>query len=160
MDELNETNYRDYDLDWFAKINGKYIHVATAGGEVPTAIQGRFKQYSEVLQVVAEIPQRFTPNIDGRKILRHLNLREGENPQGYEAYVAVFKGMAMKGFYSFDKQNITDPDDNHYILVAEPDEGPQERLLFKKLDGLIPPEIEKDVNFEQPVDLVELFNKP
>ena len=138
MDKLTKDNYRDYDLDWFFKVGDKYIHVASAGGEVPEAIKGRFAQFHEILQAISEIPSEFSPIIDEPKLLEHLHLREGENPEGYEAFVLFFKGMAMKGFYSFDKQHITDQEDNHYILVAEPGLNSKTHPVFSDLDGLIP----------------------
>ena len=158
MEELTIDNYRDYDLDWFFKVGDKYVHAASAGGELPEAVVLRLGQYSEIINKVSSLPVEYNPRIDQRKILAHLGLREGENQEGYNAFVLMFRGMAMKGFYSFDKLKITDPEDNHYTLVAEPERSSKCSLDFPALDELIPCIIGQDLNFNEPVDLVAFVN--
>ena len=158
MDIISEENYRDYDLDWFFKIGDGYFHAASAGGELPEAIIRHFEKYSEIMQVVSRIPSEYEPIIDNQKILEHLQLGDGENQEGYDAFVLMFKGMAMKGFYSFDKQRITDPDDNNYILVAEPDLRLKTKPEFFELDGLIPCFQANELDLSEPIDLFTLVS--
>ena len=109
-----ESEVHTRDIDWFCAINGIYVHIASAGGRIPNLINDR-----RVLRTIQREVETLEDINTGEEI--HINAdaldRIGVNR---EDYLPSFLRMAKKGFYSFDRTNIYDPEDNLYHLVAWP----------------------------------------
>lgn len=109
------------DIDWFCVINGFYVHVASAGGALPEAINDREKL--RTLQHNVFIAPDIFADEDIEVNTHFLNTRFGNNlaPQEQiDNYLLSFKAMARKGFISFDRTNILDSRDNKYHVVCKP----------------------------------------
>lgn len=143
------------DIDWFFSINDVYIHVASAGGIIPEQINDKEKLRS-IQRKVFNLPYIFNKE---EIIFNEIFLNSRFGNQIYEQqrtyYLRSFTDMAMKGFISMDRTNLSDLDDNRYHIVCmpkrfEPIEGLQE--IFK---------IEhKEQTFYEPtsnINLLELF---
>ena len=106
------------DIDWFCNINGILIHVASAGGAIPKSIYNR-----DILQRLQEnvfqAPMLFSKeeiNINRNYLFEQLNLDD----VAFDNYVSSFVDMSRKGFVSFDRTFINDPEDNRYHIVCMP----------------------------------------
>lgn len=106
------------DIDWFAKVDDIYIHVASAGGLIPDAVNDSYFNRKTLKYVLA------SPNINEEVEVNnnHINevLQSQEILQNHcctkETYTHSFNMMARKGFYSFDRFKNT----NKYVLVSSP----------------------------------------
>lgn len=102
------------DIDWFCAINGIYVHVASAGGDIPNFINDRrvLRPSQRAAEALEDINTDEEVHIN-ETFLRGMNV-------DLEHYLPSFVYMAKKGFYSFDRTNIDNPNDGHYHLVAWP----------------------------------------
>lgn len=143
------------DIDWFFSINDVYIHVASAGGIIPEQINNK-KKLRNIQRKVFNLPYIFNKEeiIFNETFLRSRFSNITDESQRSN-YIRSFVNMAMKGFVSMDRTNLTDLDDNRYHIVCipkqlEPIKGLQE--IFK---------IEhKEQMFYEPtsnINLLELF---
>ncbi len=91
-----------------------------------------------------------------------IQLLDGDNNEiGMSIYLTTFKAMASKGFYSFDRKNLQNPESNEYVLVANPAiENEQCRNEYQKridlLKDIIPhvDELPNDCNV---INLIDHF---
>lgn len=133
-----------HDIDWYACVNHRWIYASSMGGLLPNKINN--DTYLPLLQAICyNLPDLVdedkisvnTDLIDRRyeraiKVYREyyiqndvlLNrfLEEFTLDAFSRAYTAEFISMARKGFISCIRENIDDPLDNNYIIVAEPSE--------------------------------------
>lgn len=102
------------DIDWFCAINGVYVHVASAGGDIPNFINdfGVLRPGQRAAEALEDINTDDEVHIN-EAFLRGMNVN-------LEHYLPSFIRMAKKGFYSFDRTNVDNPEDDHYHLVAWP----------------------------------------
>lgn len=147
--------YANSDVDWFCRINGINVHVASMGRQLPEGIP---ESLPRLYEQVSEIEMAEWHGTDGvwynEELLRTwLGMEE---PQRMARYLYTFVVMARKGFYSFAPitPDVTDGD---YYLMAKP-RNYEDRVL----EGIVEREIEY-LNFEDldsftPVDLVRLLN--
>jgi len=115
---------RTRDVDWALDIGGRYIHVASAGGDLPTIVEDR------LFDIWRELKDAPIVCLERDVILNEQYLKEkfanvaDEGPIAgalrEEWYVHSFKAMAMRGFYSFDRDIRSPFDDSVYHLVAKP----------------------------------------
>lgn len=127
------------DIDWFCKINNKFIHVASAGGLLPSSINDRI--INEKLQIlVSELPDIYT-NDQLSYNEEFLNKRFNNNTEAIEDYVRTFKEMAKKGFYSYDRTNFSEKFEDSYHLVVYPKQS-------------------KDLNNEELIETIPSFDIP
>ena len=128
MMKLSKAYINSHDIDWFAFYEGKYIHVASAGGLLPQIVNDRTK-LRFLQKYVKELPlgnHEIVKNI--KQVISGHNLSEEQ----LDDYFESFENMAKKGFYSYDKVDINDTEDNKYILVAYP----KEPINIKKIEDL------------------------
>ena len=119
------------DIDWFAIINGKYIHVASAGGHLPKQINNR-KKLRDEQAAVHKLPFIYERD---EIIVNEELLRKEKHIEDMEAYLESFVCMATKGFISFDRTNIVDHTDSMYHIVCYPQDM-KTRVLHIGLDLL------------------------
>lgn len=119
----------NHDIDWFFIINGVYVHAATAGGRLPDQIND--DERLRVLQYqVEQMPDIYTDDEIEYNDVAINNVVGINGVKGRQQYIESFTAMARKGFASFDRTNILNPDDNQYHLVCKP------RNMGKKPQGL------------------------
>lgn len=115
----------NHDIDWFCRVNGFYIHVASAGGWIPWHINDD-EYLRNVQHRVAMMPDVFKDEdiVYNEQAIRSVLGQDVELGKNYEKarrqYIVSFTAMARKGFVSIDKTNILDPDDNRYHVVCYP----------------------------------------
>lgn len=88
--------------------------VASAGGNIPNFINN----YSVLRPSQRAAEALVDINTDDEIHINEAFLR-GMNVN-LEHYLPSFVRMAKKGFYSFDRTNVDNPEDDHYHLVAWP----------------------------------------
>ena len=110
--------YANSDVDWFCRINGINIHVASMGRQLPEGVE---ETLPKLYEQVSEIKMAEWRDGEGvwynEKLLRTwLGMEE---PQRMARYLYTFVVMARKGFYSFAPitPDVTDGD---YYLMAKP----------------------------------------
>ena len=147
--------YANSDVDWFCRINGVNVHVASMGRQLPEGIP---ESLPRLYEQVSEIEMAEWHGTDGvwynEELLRTwLGMEE---PQRMARYLYTFVVMARKGFYSFAPitPDVTDGD---YYLMAKP-----RNYEDRAFEGIVEREIEY-LNFEDldsftPGGLVRLLN--
>lgn len=161
MNEYSDSYIRTRDIDWFGVVNGHYIHVASCGGSLPAELNDR--EYLRELQFEVAMLDEFR-NEDGSAIAvshndQYLQQRFStyENSgEAKELYKKSFDSFARKGFWSFDKENINNPEDSHYRLISWPNGNVHPQLN-------VPLRFNKEtntINFDNPetIERVELLN--
>ena len=126
--KLSKVYINSHDIDWFAFYENKYIHVASAGGYLPEVVNNR-ENLRFIQDYVKKLPleeHEIIKNI--KEVVSILKIPEEQ----LEVYFESFENMAKKGFYSYDKVDINDIEDNKYILVAYP----KEPINIKKVEHL------------------------
>lgn len=98
-----ESEIHTRDIDWFCAINGIYVHVASAGGNIPNFINN----YSVLRPSQRAAEALVDINTDDEIHINEAFLR-GMNVN-LEHYLPSFVRMAKKGFYSFDRTNVDNP---------------------------------------------------
>lgn len=141
---MNEIEILNRDLDLFCLINNKPVHIATAGGIIPKSLESgiifnctrKMKEcdivwpnydvgLNPVLRLILNYDQQ-TENI--YLVLNTIypdsfeNLTNEELYRKYiqDIYGHSFINMACKGFWSYDKTNLAEPEDDVFHLVASP----------------------------------------
>lgn len=149
---------RTRDIDWALEVAGKYIHVASAGGDLPMIVE------EHLFEIWGEIKKADIVCEENDVVLNEKYLNEkypkmtDEGPVAgnmrMEWYVHTFKAMAMRGFYSFDRDISTPVDDSKYRLVAKPGK------LFKEMPKLELPKVnlEKTPEDLDGMDIVKVIN--
>ena len=115
---------RSRDIDWAVKIGNNYIHVASAGGDLPKIVDDR------LLEIWRELKETRYFDVSGEVVVneeyimeKFSNMRgisDDEARLSIEWYLCSFVEMARRGFYSFDRDVRTSFDDSKYRLVASP----------------------------------------
>lgn len=83
-------NYQQlHDIDWFFQSGGKYYHVASNGGEVPSFVER--KNNMELQNIIEKIDALIPEN--------EITVIEHEDGINYESFIRY----ARKGFISIDK---------------------------------------------------------
>lgn len=114
----SEAYIQSKDIDWFCFINGIPVHVASAGGMLPKAINDREKLRGIQHQVHA-LPNIFSDEeiIVNQQLLQQ---RFSDNEEARRNYLRSFLAMARKGFVSMDRTVVEDITNNHYHVVCMP----------------------------------------
>ena len=139
-----ESEWSTRDIDWFVKIGNIYIHGASNGGVLPSMItKGQNRQ---IQQAVAKMDYLYADSendifvnsdyvnqrLKGQKRLLET---DGDIFSPYNAYIASFKDMARKGFYSYDREIAPTLEEDtqrqfqlRYVLIACPRQFRANRL--------------------------------
>ena len=135
MAEHSPDWYANSDVDWFCRINGINVHVASMGRQLPEGIP---ESLPRLYEQVSEIEMAKWHGTDGvwynEELLRTwLGMEE---PQRMARYLYTFVVMARKGFYSFAPitPDVTDGD---YYLMAKP-----RNYEDRAFEGIVEREIE------------------
>ena len=135
---------RTRDVDWAVKIGGHYIHVCSAGGDLPDIVEDNlFEIWNELKETrVLFSPEQIVVNDEylNRRFPAQDDNSNAEIRFQREWYIHSFRAMAMRGFYSFDR-DITSPiEDSKYYLVAYPRiPGTRQNLTFPEINQEIEP---------------------
>ena len=114
-----ESYLSSHDIDWFCAVNDFYIHVASAGGDIPSQIND-VESLKEAQFQVALLPDIYTDEEIEYNEAAIKNVLGPDGLKGREAYIESFTAMSRKGFISYDKTNVGDPTDNRYHRVCKP----------------------------------------
>ena len=120
--QYSDSYQYSHDIDWFIRINHRFVHVASAGGKLPIMINDRDKLRITQSQVF-DLPFLFPTEeiIINTVYLNQLLFVNVEPNQGIlETYLSSFINFARKGFISMDRTNINDPLDPLYHVVCSP----------------------------------------
>lgn len=133
-----------HDIDWYACVNHKWIYASSMGGLLPNKINN--DTFLPLLQTISyNLPDlveedKIIVNNDlivrryerAVRVYREYYIQNDDLLNRFlenftldsfgRAYTAEFISMARKGFISYIRENIDDPLDNNYIIVAEPSE--------------------------------------
>lgn len=146
------------DIDWFVfDSNNVYIHAASAGSVLPELIRVNNEQNEQNFLLVSSLEKRYfereyeiNPNI-----IELAQIKE----QDLQLYLRDFVAMAQKGFYSFDKTNINNPEDTIYHLVAKPQgNAKMEKRLFSQ-NFMIENSLLGQIDSWQSIDLISIIDK-
>ena len=113
---------RSRDIDWAVMIGKNYIHVASAGGDLPKIVDNNLFEIWRELKDTRDLGGEVTIN---EKYIREKfsdlrGISDDEARLSIEWYLCSFVEMARRGFYSFDRDIRTSFDDSKYRLVASP----------------------------------------
>lgn len=138
---MYDKNYMlTHDIDWFCIINGVYVHVASAGGDLPERMRDR-EELRQLQYNVNRAEYIFNENeIEYNE--QFLSARF-QNYEGRSDYIKTFTEMARKGFVSLDRTNWNNPDDNTYHIVCRPPRKNQDNIQLD-INGLQKYQINKN----------------
>lgn len=105
-------NPQNYDIDYFFYDDEKLIHIAS-GGVYPLGILKQIIPENYIaLKKIIQLRRRF--------IIEENEDIQRDNLSTLEEYKSFFKLMASRGFYSYDKVNIDNPECYKFQLIANP----------------------------------------
>lgn len=110
--------YANSDVDWFCRINGVNIHVASMGRQLPEGIEETLPKLYEQVSKIEMAEWRGGEGVWYNEELLRTWLGM-EEPWRIARYLYTFVVMARKGFYSF-APITNDPTDDNYYLMAKP----------------------------------------
>ncbi|WP_283635734.1 hypothetical protein [Aquaticitalea lipolytica] len=154
------------DLNWyFADSFNRLCVVTSAGGILPSFLFLQDNRNDEFHEIVNELPEKF-------EVQRNENILElivDLNNEDLDQYFRDFESLAKKGFYVFDKVNISVSEETDYVLVAYPlynsekdsfPINPVDLELIPKLDNPLISRTNNSFSNEnfKIIDLVSLLN--
>lgn len=120
---------RTRDVDWAIRIGKFYIHVSSAGDDLPAAVQENLYDIWDALKSAPVLYKAEDVELNEVFLKKKFPANYGGNNEmsqfQREWYIHSFKSMAMRGFYSFDRDISTPVTDSKYNLIAWPKAGPQ-----------------------------------
>lgn len=133
MSRLSLNYQQSHDIDWFAHAGDVFIHAMSFGGKLPEEIND-WRLLCEMvvkayhLETIINDDANLSYNdqyIDSRLMLQFDNNQpnEAERREIRSRYLRHFEEMALKGFYSFDRDLN---DENLYHLIVKPSSSLQE----------------------------------
>lgn len=115
LDFLEEQFFLD--INWyFADRYNRLCAVASGGGILPRFLFEQQNQNDEFHNIVNELPERFE-NRRNENVLEFIEDLETDN---LNQYFQDFDSLAKKGFYVYDKTNLSNSEETNYVLVAYP----------------------------------------
>lgn len=149
---------RTRDIDWAIKIGDLYVHASSAGDDLPVIVDN---DLTKIWGVLKASPIIFT----AEQVRLNDDYLNQKFPQGQmegnedlrlrrEWYIHSFRAMAMRGFYSFDRDISTPVGDSIYHLVASPDPEGMKNLRLEL------PQVKSDLKIKdlKTCKLVQLIN--
>lgn len=108
-----------HDIDWFCKINNKYVHIGSCGGKLPPFAKER-NILREIQYNVDALPETYNTEINGRYIQALLQFNNNSQVT-VDSFGKIFRHWAARGFYSFYRDLIRhNEEDESYSLIAWP----------------------------------------
>lgn len=105
-------NPQNYDIDYFFYDDEKLIHIAS-GGVYPFGILKKIIPENYIaLKKIIQLRRRF--------IIKENEDVQRDNLNTIEEYKYFFNLIASRGFYSYDKVNIDNPECYKFQLIANP----------------------------------------
>lgn len=150
MAHYTEAYMNTHDIDWFGIVNGRYIHVASCGGILPSELNDesylRDLQYEVAMldDIHNETGSQIAISHNDQYLQQRFSTYENRS-EAIESYKMSFDSFARKGFWSFDKENINDPDDSHYRLISWPNDNVQ-------------PQINSPIRYNKKTDILDFDN--
>ena len=126
--KLSQQYINSHDIDWFATLDGRNIHVASAGAQIPDIVNDR-KELRRIQDIVRNLPEHCEIEINYSAIRKLYDF----NIEQMDDYVSSFATMARKGFHSYDKVDINNLSDERYYLIAYPKESNEIGLELPEL---------------------------
>lgn len=121
------------DINWyFADRYNRLCVVASGGGVLPKFLFDQENQNDEFHKVVSELPERFEIGRN-ENILELIRDLESDD---LNQYFRDFDSLAKKGFYVYDKVNLSNSQETEYLLVAFPIYNSQTDVYPINLDEL------------------------
>lgn len=110
------------DIDWAVKLGNNYIHVASAGGDLPTIVENKLHEIWRELKKTDVITEEVIINEDyiAEKFPNNMDIPTEERDFRIQWYLCSFIEMAKCGFYSFDRDVRTPFEKSKYRLVVSP----------------------------------------
>lgn len=149
---------RTRDIDWAIKIGNLYVHASSAGDDLPDIVDQNLSEIWDVLKSAevlykAEEVQLNDAYLNALFPPQQL-VENGELRFRKEWYIHSFRAMAMRGFYSFDRDISTQVGESTYHLVASP------RFNTKELNINLP-QVEANMTIEEltTCNLVQVINR-
>lgn len=130
-----------HDIDWFCVVNGVYIHVASAGGDIPSQIND-VDSLKVIQNQIEMLPDLYTNDEIDYNEPAIINVMGLTGVKERSQYIESFTAMSRKGFVSFDRTNIGNPEDNRYHMVCKPKD------LNRKPQGLDLYSYNKNITFD------------
>ena len=160
---------RTRDVDWAIKVGDLYIHASSAGDDLPDIVNQNLIEIWRTLKATriiysAEEIQLNDAYLDVK--FPRQQLEEDEDFQlRKEWYIHSFRAMAMRGFYSFDRDVNTPFGESTYHLIASPkdDHHNNEVVNLPHIETQIPIEELEECNLVNVINSLvqqeELFRK-
>jgi hypothetical protein len=105
------------DINWyFADRYNRLCVVASGGGVLPKFLFEQENQNDKFHNIVNKLPERFE-NRRNENILEFIIDLEIDD---LNQYFKDFDSLAKKGFYVYDKINLSNSEETNYLLVAYP----------------------------------------
>ena len=109
--------YTNSDVDWFCRINGINVHVASMGRQLPDGVAATLPKLYEHVSEIEMAEWRGAEGVwYNEELLK--NWLSIEAPQRMARYLYSFVVMARKGFYSFAPITPDVTDDYYYQLCC------------------------------------------
>lgn len=122
--EMTKQFLRTRDVDWAIRIGDLYIHASSAGDDLPEIVNQNLIEVWRTLRATRILYSADEIQLNDEYLnvkFPHQQLIEDEDMRlRKEWYVHSFRAMAMRGFYSFDRDINTNFGESRYHLVASP----------------------------------------
>ncbi len=136
---------RNRDIDWAVQVGNNYIHVASAGGDLPKIVDANLFDIWRELKDSQYLCDRDDVVLNyeylNEKFEDLRDISSEEKDFRFQWYVCSFVEMARRGYYSFDRDIRTSFNENKYRLVASPGRMEQQPVYnLPSIDINIKPE--------------------
>lgn len=149
---------RNRDVDWAVCVGDLYIHASSAGDDLPEIVEQNIIEIWRTIKSAEEIysvdevkmnDEYLNSKFPQRQMMENEDLRLRK-----EWYVHSFRAMAMRGFYSYDRDISTPFGKSTYHLVASPGENNNNVQIDL-------PHIDTNISIEElkKCNLVEVINQ-
>ena len=122
--EMTKQFLRTRDVDWAIRIGDLYIHASSAGDDLPEIVNQNLIEVWKAIKATrilysADEIQLNDAYLDVKFPRQQLEVDEDFQLRK-EWYIHSFRAMAMRGFYSFDRDINTPVGESTYHLIASP----------------------------------------
>ena len=118
---------RTRDIDWAVKIGSIHIHASSAGDDLPIIVDNNLTRIWDVLKssevIYAADDVQLNDEYLNKKFPKEQMVDNEQLRLRREWYIHSFRAMAMRGYYSFDRDISTPIGESIYYLIASPGTG-------------------------------------